>query len=50
VRVAIMVMPGQQFRAERELRSSIKAVFDEKGIEIPFPQLSVHLPAKGGVP
>lgn len=43
VRVAIMVKPGEQFRAERELKTRIKEVFDEKGIEIPFPQRTIHL-------
>lgn len=42
-RVCIAVVPGEQFRAERELRIAIKKAFDQAGIEIPFPQRTVHL-------
>jgi small conductance mechanosensitive channel len=42
-KVAISVAPGEQFRAEREMRLAIKKAFDEAGIEIPFPQRTVHL-------
>lgn len=43
VRLAIMVMPGEQFRVERELKTRIKEEFDAKGIEIPFPQRTLHI-------
>jgi small conductance mechanosensitive channel len=37
-RVVVRVKPGEQFAAERELRQRLKRTFDEKGMEIPFPQ------------
>lgn len=43
VRVAVQVKPGEQFAAERELRLRLKRVFDEQGIEIPFPQQTTHV-------
>ncbi len=42
VRVAVKVKPGEQYAAERELRQRLKRTFDEKGVEIPFPQRTVH--------
>jgi len=42
-RVAVQVKPGEQFAAERELRMRLKRAFDERGVEIPFPQRSVHV-------
>jgi small conductance mechanosensitive channel len=41
-RVVVQVQPGEQFAAERELRKRLKRTFDERGIEIPFPQRTVH--------
>jgi small conductance mechanosensitive channel len=41
-RVVVQVQPGEQFAAERELRKRLKRSFDERGIEIPFPQRTVH--------
>ena len=41
-RIMIKVNPGEQFEAERELRRRLKSVFDEKGIEIPFPRKMVY--------
>ncbi len=43
VRVVVMVVPGEQWEAERELRRDIKTAFDEEGIEIPFPQRTLHI-------
>ncbi len=48
VRVAFMVRPGEQFAAERDMKTQIKLVFDSKGVEIPFPQRTIHL-EKGSV-
>lgn len=42
-RVVIAMRPGEQFRAEREIRIAIKKAFDEVGVEIPFPQRTVHV-------
>lgn len=42
-RVTVQVRPGEQFAAERELRKRLKRAFDERGIEIPFPQRTVHV-------
>jgi len=42
-RIVVMVVPGEQWEAERELRRAIKTAFDEEGIEIPFPQRTLHV-------
>jgi len=42
-RVVVRVKPGEQYAAERELRQRLKRVFDEKGVEIPFPQRTTHV-------
>jgi len=47
-RVVVKVKPGQQSGAERELRQRLKRTFDERGIEIPFPQRIVHVVGEGG--
>ncbi|CAN5624304.1 mechanosensitive ion channel family protein [soil metagenome] len=53
-RIVMQVVPGEQFRAERELRRLIKQRFDEKGIEIPFPRRTIYVrnedAAEGGEP
>ncbi len=41
-RVTVQVKPGEQYAAERELRQRLKRTFDEQGVEIPFPQRTVH--------
>jgi small conductance mechanosensitive channel len=41
-RVVIQVKPGEQFAAERELRQRLKRTFDRQGVDIPFPQRTVH--------
>lgn len=38
IRLVIQTTPGDQWAIGRELRRRIKAAFDERGIEIPFPQ------------
>jgi small conductance mechanosensitive channel len=43
LRVSIKVKPMTHWGAERELKRRIKSVFDEKGIEIPFPRQVVYL-------
>ena len=42
-RVIVQVRPGEQFAAERDLRRMIKARFDERGVEIPFPRRTVYV-------
>ncbi|MEF8794994.1 MAG: mechanosensitive ion channel family protein [Salinivenus sp.] len=42
-RLVVQVTPGEQFAAERELRMRLKRTFDERGVEIPFPQRTVHV-------
>ncbi|MBA2316742.1 MAG: mechanosensitive ion channel family protein [Euzebyales bacterium] len=41
IRVVAKVKPAKQWAIERELRARIKRAFDERGIEIPFPQRTV---------
>ena len=48
-RVIVQVRPGEQFEVERDLRRLIKARFDERGVEIPFPRRTVYVKAQGGV-
>ncbi|HHS14339.1 MAG TPA: mechanosensitive ion channel family protein [bacterium] len=38
---------GMQWRVGEELRMEIKKVFEKEGIQIPFPQRTVHLPPAG---
>lgn len=52
VRVVAQVRPPNQWAFQRELRKRIKRRFDERGIEIPFPQRVVWMrregPGEGG--
>ncbi|MDW8370038.1 MAG: mechanosensitive ion channel family protein [Geminicoccaceae bacterium] len=43
IRGRIKTRPGEQWRVGRELNRRIKRRFDELGIEIPFPQRTVHI-------
>ena len=47
-RVVVQVRPGEQFAADRELKRLIKARFDEKGVEIPFPRRMIYVKGVGG--
>jgi small conductance mechanosensitive channel len=40
--------PLKQWEIARELRRRIKDEFDRNGIDIPFPQMVVHLANAGG--
>jgi small conductance mechanosensitive channel len=42
IKIAIKTLPLKQWIVGRELRRRIKKTFDEKGIEIPFPHVSVY--------
>ena len=39
-----VVPPIQQWNVKREFLKRLKKAYDERGIEIPFPQLTVHAP------
>lgn len=43
IRGRIKTRPGEQWRVGREFNRRLKRRFDELGIEIPFPQRTVHL-------
>lgn len=43
VRLVVDTRPGRQWDVKRELNRRIKNRFDQEGIEIPFPQRTVHL-------
>jgi small conductance mechanosensitive channel len=42
IKVRIKTVPIQQWGVARELRRRIKKAFDAKGIEIPFPHMSLY--------
>ena len=47
LRCQLRVMPpNEQWNVKRELQKRLKNAFDERGIEIPFPQLTVHAPTQ----
>ena len=48
VRARILTSPNQQFRVGREFQQRMKKVFDERGIEMPFPHRKVILETQGG--
>ena len=45
-RIIVMVIPGKQFEAQREIRQRLKRKFDSLGIEIPFPRSTVYFKQK----
>ncbi|HUL33571.1 MAG TPA: mechanosensitive ion channel family protein [Candidatus Eisenbacteria bacterium] len=47
IKVRIKTEPLQQWFVGREMNRRIKKKFDELGIEIPFPQMRLHLPEAG---
>ncbi|CTQ47255.1 putative MscS family protein YkuT [Roseibium aggregatum] len=49
LRLRLKVMPGAQWEVRRELLRRIKRAFDDEGIEIPFPHLTLYAgEPKGG--
>jgi small-conductance mechanosensitive channel len=42
IRARLKTIPGEQWAMGREYRRRLKIVFDEKGIEIPFPHTTVY--------
>jgi small conductance mechanosensitive channel len=43
IRIVASTRPGKQWDVARELRRRLKNRFDTEGIEIPFPQRTLHL-------
>ena len=43
LRVTVKTKPGEQWALQREMRRHFKQVFDEAGIEIPFPQRTIWM-------
>jgi len=46
VRARIKTLPGRQWAAGRRYTELVKEVFDEQGIEIPFPHRQLVFPGK----
>lgn len=42
-RIAVQVIPGEQFQAERDLRVMLKREFDRLGVEKPFPRRTIYV-------
>lgn len=43
VRVVVKIVPGNQWNVERDIRRAIKAYFDDRNVEIPFPRHVVYV-------
>ncbi len=43
IRLTVKVTPGSQWDLQRSIRQHIKRIFDDAGIEIPFPQRTVWM-------
>lgn len=48
IRSLVRTQPGSQWNVAREYRRRLKNRFDREGIEIPFPQRTVHVRVAGG--
>jgi small conductance mechanosensitive channel len=46
IKARLKTKPGEQWRVMREFNSRLKMVFDKEGIEIPFPQRTIHYAEK----
>jgi small conductance mechanosensitive channel len=42
IRTRLWTLPGKQWRLGREFRRRMKRVFDERGVEIPFPHRTIY--------
>ena len=47
IRTVLRTLPGEQWAAAREFRRRLKARLDREGIEIPYPQRTVHVRPQG---
>lgn len=50
LRLVVKTVPGRQWSLQRRLREAVKASFDDRGIEIPFPQRTVWMRVAPGTP
>lgn len=50
IRTLLRTLPGSQWEAAREFQRRIKKRLDAEGIEIPYPQRTVHVRHHGAVP
>ena len=50
IRTRLKTIPGEQWAAAREFRRRLKNRLDREGIEIPFPQRTVHVRNSAGDP
>ena len=48
VKVRIKTLPGEQWATGRLYNEFVKKVFDQRGIEIPFPQTKIWFASEGG--
>ncbi|MDT7857548.1 mechanosensitive ion channel family protein [Rubrivirga sp. S365] len=47
-RIIVQVRPGEQFAADRAIRTLVKQRLAEAGVEIPFPRRTVYVRSSGG--
>lgn len=50
LRARFKVLPLEQWTVKRDFLRRLKRAFDEHGIEIPFPQMRLHLPPMAALP
>ncbi len=43
IKVRLRTLPAKQWSIAREFRKRVKKIFDEKGIEIPFPHVTLYI-------